>query len=457
MQPCDRNLNSGHLLKASPMSSWCPKTLSVSRMNLLSIEILLALLCISSQFATLVAANSDLPLPITNNLQGNDDAHDIPDGCESCKLLVKSFEKGLEKTMRGKHEGGDTSWEEKNLKSYTDSEVRLIEIQEELCEDVSKGKAQCLSMAEETESDIEEWWFKYRNKNVRLHDFLCINRLKKCCADGAFGPNCQKCPSDCNGHGVCDGSGTRSGTGNCICSTGYTGDKCENCDEDYYDVFSKVDHDESSTCLPCHKACKGGCNGPSATNCTECRPGYKRDSKTNGCIDINECELGPNEIEIEARKLCPDGTYCVNTEGHYKCAHCHRACSTCLAYGRDKCLTCAPDHFMDDDHNCVFSHEIPTYDPNRTKDETIVASMFRIFKTHVVMDLMICLLFYQLLKLGIEMNNLFDLRFRNSIAIFLAACLTICTSSYIRMLIVTNFGRNEEAMAELKQKQQVEL
>ena len=44
--------------------------------------------------------------------------------CSACSVLVKSFEKGLANTVRGKFEGGDTAWEEKNQgKGYSTSEV----------------------------------------------------------------------------------------------------------------------------------------------------------------------------------------------------------------------------------------------------------------------------------------------------------------------------------------------
>lgn len=48
----------------------------------------------------------------------------------------------MERTSRGKFEGGDADWEEKKLRSYSNSEVRLVEIQEKLCSDVSKGEDQ---------------------------------------------------------------------------------------------------------------------------------------------------------------------------------------------------------------------------------------------------------------------------------------------------------------------------
>jgi len=45
------------------------------------------------------------------------------------------------------------------------------------------------------------------------------------CASGYWGPDCTQCPGGfglraCSGHGVCQGSGTNSGTGQCICDVG---------------------------------------------------------------------------------------------------------------------------------------------------------------------------------------------------------------------------------------------
>ena len=70
----------------------------------------------------------------------------------------------MEKTSRGKHEGGDANWEEEKLRSYKTSEVRLVEIQENLCRDVGRGEDQCHNLAEENEQEIEEWWFNYQNE-----------------------------------------------------------------------------------------------------------------------------------------------------------------------------------------------------------------------------------------------------------------------------------------------------
>ena len=59
--------------------------------------------------------------------------------------MVNSIVKGLERTSRGKYEGGDTHWEEKKLGSYANSEIRLTEIQEQLCSELSAGKDEVFS------------------------------------------------------------------------------------------------------------------------------------------------------------------------------------------------------------------------------------------------------------------------------------------------------------------------
>lgn len=103
--------------------------------------------------------------------------------CKACKILVESFKKvrsvvgnyfrkrnlyfcfqNLAKTEKGKFEGGDTAWEEEKLGSYAKSEVRLVEIQENICKEIDEGQNQCFSMAEMHDSLIEEWWFKHQDQ-----------------------------------------------------------------------------------------------------------------------------------------------------------------------------------------------------------------------------------------------------------------------------------------------------
>ena len=44
---------------------------------------------------------------------------------------------GMTKTEKGHYDGGDSAWEEENKMVYRNSEVRLIEIQENMCRDSS--------------------------------------------------------------------------------------------------------------------------------------------------------------------------------------------------------------------------------------------------------------------------------------------------------------------------------
>lgn len=416
------------------------RRIRLSSFNLITIPLILILL------TDLASSVSELPpslLPKDN---------DAPDDCETCKLVVGSFESGMAKTMNGKHEGGDTSWEERNLKSYADSEVRLVEIQEGLCEDVTKGKSQCFSMVEDAETHIEDWWFHHRKNNVRLHDYLCINKLKKCCPKDAYGPTCQPCPK-CNDHGDCEGSGTRTGTGECQCHLGYSGEECEECQSNYYKLQTmnakSANQENQFNCLECHTACLQGCTGPSSANCTECKPGYRRDLLTNLCIDINECELNSNGMSVGASKLCPDGTYCLNTEGYYKCADCHRSCSTCIGHGRDKCLTCAANHFRDEEtHNCIYARDYHRFDPNKREDETFLAFFWRRFQTDIVLKIMLNILLYPLVRWIVEKVN-YGSSLTRTIIIFLATInLQMELYPFVQKMIITNFGKNNASASD---------
>lgn len=53
--------------------------------------------------------------------------------------------KALVKTAGGKHEGGDAHWEENKLNNYADSEIRLAEIQEDLCNDLDNNSRDSVS------------------------------------------------------------------------------------------------------------------------------------------------------------------------------------------------------------------------------------------------------------------------------------------------------------------------
>ncbi|XP_014216889.1 cysteine-rich with EGF-like domain protein 2 [Copidosoma floridanum] len=263
--------------------------------------------------------------------------------CASCKILVDSFKRGMEKTKKGKFEGGDAEWEEKKLGSYQKSEIRLVEIQENLCKDVNHGQNQCYSLAEELESQMEEWWFNNQDTHD-FHDYLCIQNAKKCCPLNHYGPNCEPCngfpDSVCNNNGKCKGAGTRMGNGKCTCDKGYTGDVCFECADGFYQSYKD---EKKLLCSPCHKACKGSCSGGGPKECLDCTSGWKW-LEGKGCYDIDEC--------YENKTSCPENNFCINTEGNYTCLACDRACNGCFGDGPDMCTKCA-DGYEQKDNICV--------------------------------------------------------------------------------------------------------
>lgn len=226
--------------------------------------------------------------------------------CKACSTLVKSFELGMEKTSRGKYEGGDTAYEEEKMGKYKYSEVRLVEIHEQLCTDVTRGKDQCHALVEEFEELMEEWW-KKQMELPSLFQFLCIEKGEFCCPNGFYGPECAKC-ADCHGNGVCKGNGTRKGNGKCLCDAGYAGESCLECDKGYYESFKD---ETKQLCSKCHMACDDdGCKGPGSKNCVGCTSGWIRDTEGN-CIDIDECH--------RKQSPCKSNQFCVNTEGSFSC------------------------------------------------------------------------------------------------------------------------------------------
>ncbi|XP_030380532.1 cysteine-rich with EGF-like domain protein 2 isoform X2 [Scaptodrosophila lebanonensis] len=284
--------------------------------------------------ALLTLANAEPSLFNSSPKEQRDKSAKLPP-CSACKSLVKSFELGLERTKRGKHAGGDAAWEEEKLRSYKTSEVRLVEIQEQLCGDVKRGQDSCHSLANEHESLIEDWFLHKQNEWPDLHEWLCITTLKVCCPAETYGSSCQPC-SSCSGNGKCKGAGTRKGNGQCSCDSGYTGSHCDKCAEQYYESFRDA---SKLLCTPCHAACSGGCTGAGPNSCQKCNPGWHRDSD-NGCVDINEC--------LEQNNVCRLQQFCVNNEGSYTCLECDRSCNGCDGDGPDMCRQCADGYKLKD-------------------------------------------------------------------------------------------------------------
>lgn len=256
--------------------------------------------------------------------------------CQACKVFVESFVNGLERTARGNYEGGDTAWEEEKLKkSYRRSEMRLVDIQDGLCKEVSKHSIQCHQYAEKAEESIEKWWALDSEDPDPLYPYICIDSLKVCCPPNHYGKDCSPCPGDhenpCSGNGKCRGDGTRKGNGTCICNEGFTGVNCDFCDIGFYMLR---DDANKMRCLRCDISCLGGCTGLKPTDCEVCNFGFVLDGD-EGCRDINECE---------DRKICKTNQFCINTLGSYRCIECDKSCETCYAEGPDSCTKCSKEY-----------------------------------------------------------------------------------------------------------------
>lgn len=245
--------------------------------------------------------------------------------CQRCKVLTDSFNNWLEKTSRGKFEGGDAAWEESKLKSYARSEIRLVEVQEGLCSELSKHQDPCYAIAEEAEQALEQWWFHEDPNSADIYTWLCIENLKYCCPQKHYGENCDLCPLNkknevCDGHGNCNGEGTRKGNGSCVCHRGYAGKQCEDCAVNFYK------HED--LCEGCDEACDG-CTGRGAAACVACKSGFRLES--SNCVDVNECVN---------HGACKTDQYCVNKQGSYKCLACDKTCQSCDGAGSKNCTSC---------------------------------------------------------------------------------------------------------------------
>ncbi|NXS16108.1 CRE2B protein, partial [Mystacornis crossleyi] len=228
---------------------------------------------------------------------------------------------GLADTAKKNFGGGNTAWEEKTLSKYESSEIRLVEIIENLCD---SSNFECNNMVEEHEELIEKWWFKLKKKYPDLFKWFCIETIEVCCPAGTYGPDCLACRGGserpCHGNGHCDGDGTRGGDGSCSCKKEYTGEFCLDCSSGY---FSSLRNETHSVCTACHAACKT-CTGSSNKDCQDCKEGWIK-NESEACqwtlsfplfpllsLDIDECNL--------PEKVCTkENQDCVNTSGSYKC------------------------------------------------------------------------------------------------------------------------------------------
>ncbi|KAM5313291.1 protein disulfide isomerase CRELD1 isoform 1-T1 [Glossophaga mutica] len=254
-----------------------------------------------------------------------------PHPCHTCRGLVDSFNKGLERTIRDNFGGGNTAWEEEKLSKYKDSETRLVEVLENVC---SKSDFECHRLLELSEELVESWWFHKQQEAPDLFQWLCSDSLKLCCPSGTFGPSCLPCPGGtekpCGGYGHCEGEGTRGGSGHCDCQAGYGGEACGQCGLGYFEAERNASHLVCSACFgPCAR-----CSGPEESNCLQCKKGWALHHLK--CIDIDECGT--------ERANCGGDQFCVNTEGSYECRDCAKACLGCMGAGPGRCKKCSPGY-----------------------------------------------------------------------------------------------------------------
>uniref|UniRef100_A0A8B9IPN4 Cysteine rich with EGF like domains 2 n=1 Tax=Anser cygnoides TaxID=8845 RepID=A0A8B9IPN4_ANSCY len=256
-----------------------------------------------------------------------------------CRSLLLETNYGLADTAKKNFGGGNTAWEEKTLSKYESSEIRLVEIIENLCD---SSNFECNNMVEEHEEHIEKWWFKLKKKYPDLFKWFCIETIEVCCPAGTYGPDCLACRGGserpCHGNGHCDGDGTRGGDGSCSCNKEYTGEFCLDCASGYYSTLRNDTHSVCTgnkifdickdPCLlislfvnksrnnsdkliteTCHASCVG-CTGEGSDKCKTCASGYMKEDEK--CTDIDECNL-PEKVCIKENEDC------VNTSGSYKC------------------------------------------------------------------------------------------------------------------------------------------
>lgn len=128
---------------------------------------------------------------------------------------------------------------------------------------------------------------------------------------------CENCGYGC---ATCQGSG-RYDCLSCIdpqLEMTLAVDSCECSAGFYLSSYNPV------TCQPCYEACYK-CNGPSATDCTECSLPYF--------------------INIAGRCDCPYGSY-ISIYNPVTCGICHGTCASCVGPNYDDCNTCATQGYV---------------------------------------------------------------------------------------------------------------
>lgn len=215
----------------------------------------------------------------------------------------------------------------------------------------------------------------------------------KDCPLGRFGANCDGICPDCGDHGICiDG---RYGTGQCVCLGNWQTPPanvndldpgvCSNCNQLFY---GSVCPNQCPTCAPfgyCNNGTAG--NGQctcffhfdTATNCTQCLPGWNRTDLCRTCTQNynldTECTTCINQYDISTNcTQCLNhfalGSQCRICEPGWAgaaCDHCAPTftgpnCDQCVNhYMEPNCLVCDPNWDLAQEcAQCINNYDITT-------------------------------------------------------------------------------------------------
>ena len=147
----------------------------------------------------------------------------------------------------------------------------------------------------------------------------------------------------CNTHGACDGT---TGSIACACSTGYSGQRCENCAVAHHrDASETCVADESCTAQSCteHGDCEVGdgvvactcTSGYAGSRCQDCAPGFHA-AQDGACAADQDC----------LSTTCAGHGACASTAGVPSCACEDR-------YGGAHCEACVTGYHHGLDGTCV--------------------------------------------------------------------------------------------------------
>lgn len=156
--------------------------------------------------------------------------------------------------------------------------------------------------------------------------YLCNEKI---CNKGFFGLDCLECKICVNG--ICDGSGTKKGTGKCVCNEGWSGKLCNDCDKGFY----------GSNCSKCDNCKNGLCDGSNTkfgTGKCKCFQPYIGDNCDN-CLDnyygVNCSKKCTNLLCLNSK--CNDDGTCKECQNGYEGINCNK-CNKFYISVNNKCI-----------------------------------------------------------------------------------------------------------------------